>query len=160
MIWNKNSMTFGRSDYQWKHEPLFYGWKDGAAHYFTDDRTQTTVIEDKGIDLKKLKKEEMLKLLQEIYSDKISTTIINENKPSSSEEHPTMKPIKLLARHIKNSSRINESVLDLFGGSGSTLIACEQLNRKCYTMELDPKYVDVIIKRWESLTGQQAVKIN
>ena len=159
LIWNKNSMTFGRSDYQWKHEPIFYGWKDGAAHYFTDDRTQTTVIEDKGIDLKKLKKEEMLKLLQEIYSDKISTTIINENKPSISEEHPTMKPIKLLARHIKNSSRINESVLDLFGGSGSTLIACEQLHRKCYLMEFDPQYVDVIIKRWEEFTGKTAVKI-
>lgn len=159
LIWNKNSMTFGRSDYQWKHEPLFYGWKDGAPHYFTDDRTQTTVIEDKGIELKKLKKDEMLKLLEEIFSDKISTTIINENKPLVSSEHPTMKPIKLLARHIKNSSRINESVLDLFGGSGSTLIACEQLDRKCYMMEFDPQYVDVIIKRWEDFTGKKAVKL-
>ena len=160
LIWNKNSMTFGRSDYQWKHEPLFYGWKDGAPHYFTDDRTQTTVIEDKGIELKKLKKDEMLKLLEEIFSDKISTTIINENKPAVCSEHPTMKPIKLLARHIKNSSRINESILDLFGGSGSTLIACEQLDRKCYMMEYDPQYVDVIIKRWEDFTGKKAVKIN
>ena len=78
LIWNKSSFTFGRADYHWKHEPCLYGWKDGVGHYFTDDRTQSTVIEDKGIDLRKLKKEEMLKLLQEIYSDKVSTTVINE----------------------------------------------------------------------------------
>lgn len=160
LIWNKSSFTFGRADYHWKHEPCLYGWKDGASHYFTDDRTQSTIIEDKGIDLKKLKKEEMLKLLQDIYSDKVSTTIINEDKPSRCDLHPTMKPIKLFARLIKNSSRINESVLDLFGGSGSTLITCEQLNRKCYTMELDPKYVDVIINRWETFTGKKAIKLN
>ena len=70
-----------------------------------------------------------------------------------------MKPIKLIARLVKNSSRIGESVLDLFGGSGSTLITCEQLNRKCYMMEYDPVYVDVIIERWEQFTGQKAVKI-
>lgn len=160
LIWNKSSFTFGRADYHWKHEPCLYGWKEGASHYFTDDRTQSTVIEDKGIDLKKLKKDEMLKLLQDIYSDKVSTTIINEDKPSRCDLHPTMKPIKLLARLIKNSSRINENVLDLFGGSGSTLIASEQLGRKCYMMELDPRYVDVIIQRWEDFTGKKAVKLN
>lgn len=160
LIWNKNSLVLGRQDYQWKHEPCLYGWKDGAAHYFVDDRTQTTVFEDKGIDLKKLKKDEMLKLLQEIFADKISATVINEDKPSRSELHPTMKPIKLLARQIKNSSRQDEIVLDLFGGSGSTLIACEQLNRKCYMVEYDPKYVDVIIDRWETLTGEKAKKLN
>lgn len=160
LIWNKNTFVLGHLDYHKKHEPCLYGWKDGASHYFTDDRTQSTVIEDKGIDLKKLKKEEMLKLLQDIYSDKVSTTIINEEKPSKCDLHPTMKPIKLLARLIKNSSRKEESVLDLFGGSGSTLIACEQLGRKCYMMELDPHYVDVIIKRWEDFTGKKAVKIN
>lgn len=159
LIWNKNRLVMGRQDYQWKHEPCLYGWKDGAGHYFVDDRTQTTVIEDKGIDLKKLKKEEMLKLLQEIYSDKVSTTIINEDRPNVSEEHPTMKPIKLFARQIKNSSRIDEIVLDLFGGSGTTIIACEQLKRKAYMMEFDPHYVDVIIKRWEDFTGKKAVKV-
>lgn len=159
LIWNKNAITLGRQDYQWKHEPCLYGWKDGAAHYFIDDRTQATVFEDTKPDFKKMKKEELLKLLEEIYSDKISTTVIHEDKPTKSAEHPTMKPIKLLARQIKNSSKQTESVLDLFGGSGSTLIACEQLNRKCYMMELDPKYCDVIIKRWENLTGQKAVKI-
>ena len=157
IIWNKNSLVMGRQDYQWKHEPCLYGWKDGAAHYFVDDRKQTTVFEDEVPNFKSMKKDELVALLSDIFSDKISTTVISENRPSLSPEHPTMKPIKLLARLIKNSSKIGESVLDLFGGSGSTLIACEQLNRTCYMMELDPKYCDVIIKRWETLTGNKAV---
>ena len=70
-----------------------------------------------------------------------------------------MKPVKLMARLIQNSSKPGETVLDIFGGSGSTLMACEQLQRSCYTMELDPKYIDVIIKRWEDFTGKKAVKI-
>ena len=160
LIWNKNSLILGRQDYQWKHEPCLYGWKDGDSHYFIDDRKQTTVIEDKKPDIKKMKKEEMQKLLEEIYSDKTSTTIINEDKPSVNDLHPTMKPIKLIARQVKNSSKVGEKVLDLFGGSGSTIITCEQLNRKCYTMEYDPKYVDVIINRWEQFTGKKAVKLN
>ena len=101
----------------------------------------------------------MQKLLEEIYSDKISTTVINEDRPAVSDLHPTMKPIKLLARLIVNSSKEKENVIDLFGGSGSTLISCEQLNRSCYMMEYDPHYVDVIIERWENFTGQKAVKI-
>lgn len=159
LIWNKSSFTFGRADYHWKHEPCLYGWKDGACHYFTDDRTQSTVIEDKGIELKKLKKEELLKLLEEIFSDKVSTTIINEDKPSKCDLHPTMKPVKLFARLIKNSSKQEEIVLDLFGGSGSTLIACEQLNRRCNMMEYDEKYATVIVDRWEQLTGRKAERI-
>lgn len=128
LIWVKNSIVLGRQDYQWKHEPCLYGWKDGAAHYFVDDRTQSTVWEF--------------------------------NKPLRNIEHPTMKPVDLIARAINNSSRSDNIVLDIFGGSGTTLIACEQLNRKCYMMELDPKYCDVIIKRWENLTGEKAVKID
>lgn len=159
LIWNKNSLVLSRQDYQWKHEPCLYGWKDGEAHYFIDDRKQTTVIEDKKPDIKKMKKEEMRQLLEDIFSDKLSTTVLNEDKPNVNDLHPTMKPIKLLARQIKNSSKMGEKVLDLFGGSGSTLIACEQLNRKCYMMEYDPVYVDVIIERWENFTGKEAVKI-
>lgn len=132
------------------------GWKEGAAHYFVDDRTQSTVIEDRHQDFRKLKKEELIKILEETYRERISTTIIEEDKPTINDLHPTMKPIKLLSRLIKNSSRVDECVLDLFGGSGSTLIACEQLSRTCYMMELDPKYCDVIIKRWETLTGKKA----
>ena len=117
--------------------------RNGAAHYFIDDRTQSTVIEDKHQDFRKLKKEELIKILEETYRERISTTIIEEDKPTINDLHPTMKPIKLLSRLIKNSSRVDECVLDLFGGSGSTLIACEQLSRTCYMMELDPKYCDV-----------------
>ena len=156
LIWNKDHFILGRQDYHWKHEPCMYGWKDGAAHYFVDDRTQSTVFEDKGIDIKKLKKEEMIKLLEEFLSDRISTTVINEDKPAANDLHPTMKPIKLIARLIKNSSKQGEIVLDLFGGSGTTLITCEQLNRRCRIMEYDPRYADVIVDRWEQFTGEKA----
>lgn len=159
IIWNKSSFTLGRQDYQWKHEPCLYGWKDGAGHYFIDDRTQTTVIEDK-IDLDKLKKEELRKLVEELLADRTPVSVIDEAKPTINDLHPTMKPIKLLARLIVNSSQENENVMDLFGGSGSTLIACEQLNRNCYMMEYDPHYVDVIVERWENLTGQKAKLLN
>lgn len=161
LIWNKNTMVLGRQDYQWKHEPCLYGWKDGAAHYFVDDRKQTTVFSDKEeINPKKMKKEELIKFVEEILSDKISTTVINEDKPSASEMHPTMKPIKLIARQIRNSTRKGELIFDGFGGSGSTLIAAEQLGRRCYMCELDERYCDVIIQRWEALTGQKATKEN
>lgn len=161
LIWNKNTFTLGRQDYQWKHEPCMYGWKDGAAHFFIDDRTQASVFEDEqSINFNTMKKHELVELLEKVYSDKISTTIINENKPAINDLHPTMKPLKLIERLIKNSSRSGEIVLDLFGGSGSTLMTCEQLNRKCYTVEYDPRYVDAIINRWEQFTGKKAKLIN
>lgn len=127
LIWVKSSLVLGRQDYQWKHEPCLYGWKDGASHNWYSDRSQTTVLEF--------------------------------DKPSRNGEHPTMKPVELIAYQIRNSSKKDNVVLDLFGGSGTTLIACEQLNRRCRMMELDPKYCDVIIKRWETLTGRKAVKV-
>ena len=156
LIWNKNTFILGRQDYHWKHEPCLYGWKDGAAHYFMDDRTQSTMLENKKSNVNSMSKEEMQELIKELLSDKISTTVLNEDKPSVNDLHPTMKPIKLIGRLIKNSSKQNEIVLDLFGGSGSTLIAAEQIGRNCFMMEYDPKYVDVIIKRWENLTGLEA----
>jgi site-specific DNA-methyltransferase (adenine-specific) len=90
------------------------------------------------------------------YNGRNETTILNFNKPSKNRLHPTMKPLDLIGYLIKNSSKTNDSVLDLFGGSGSTLMACEQLDRNCYMMELDPHYVDVIIQRWEKFTGCKA----
>ena len=124
LIWNKNQIVMGRQDYQWKHEPCLYGWKDGASHLWASDRKQTTVIDC--------------------------------DKPKKSDLHPTMKPIKLIAQLIENSSKIGAIVLDTFAGSGSTLIACEQLARSCYCLELDTKYCDVILQRWEDLTGKTA----
>lgn len=127
LIWNKNSFVLGRQDYQWKHEPCLYGWKEGGPHYFINDRSLSTVID--------------------------------MNKPQRADLHPTMKPIELFAYCINNSSKVGENVLDLFGGSGTSIIASEQLGRKCYMMEFSPHFVNVIIKRWETLTGQKAIKL-
>ena len=127
LIWNKNQLIIGRQDYQWKHEPCLYGWKAGAAHLWTSDRTQTTVIDF--------------------------------DKPQRNGEHPTMKPVGLFDYQIRNNTEQGHIVLDLFGGSGTTIIACEQNNRIAYSMELDERYCDVILARWEALTGQQAERL-
>lgn len=155
LIWVKDRLAMGRQDYQWRHEPIMYGWKEGAAHYFVDDRTQTTVHEDIK-DIEKMTKAELVEYIK--AKENIQTTILREKKPTASDLHPTMKPLKLVGRLINNNSHQGDKVVDLFGGSGSTLIACEQLNRKCYMMELDPLYADVIIDRWEKYTGEKAVK--
>lgn len=158
LIWVKNHLVLGRQDYKWMHEPCLYGWKDGASHYFIEESNNPTVIEDK-IDVKKMKKEELQKMLENILAEKIPTTIIRDDKPLVNDLHPTMKPLRMCADLIHNSARPGELVLDLFGGSGSTMMACEQIGRRCYMMEYDPKYVDVIIERWEKLTGKKAQKI-
>lgn len=127
LIWVKNHFVIGRQDYQWKHEPCIYGWKDGAPHNWYSDRSQTTVLEF--------------------------------DKPLANLDHPTMKPIKLFDYLIQNSTKVEDIVADFFAGSGTTLIACEQNGRTSYNMELEPCYVDVIIKRWESMTGKEAIRI-
>lgn len=127
LIWVKNSMTLGRQDYQWRHEPCLYGWKKGASHNWFSDRKQTTVMEF--------------------------------DRPTKSVEHPTIKPIPLFAYLIQNSSQEGWNVYDSFGGSGTTIMACEQLDRNGFSMELDPHYCDVIINRWETYTGKKAEKI-
>ena len=159
LVWVKNTMVLGRQDYQWKHELCLYGWKEGAAHYFTSERTHTTVIED-TININKLTKDEMKKMLNEMLSDKTKSTIIHCDKPHRSAEHPTMKPILLLAPLIQNSSKENEIVADGFLGSGSTMVASHQLKRKCYGMELDVKYCDVIVQRMLKLDKTLIIKRN
>jgi DNA modification methylase len=124
LCWVKQQFVLGRQDYHWRHESILYGWREGAAHYFVDDRTQDTVWE---ID-----------------------------RPSRNDAHPTMKPIALVAKAIANSSRLHEIVYDACGGSGTTLIASDQLNRHCRMVEIDPRYCDVILTRWEQLTGRHA----
>lgn len=155
LIWNKNSLVLGRQDYQWKHEPCLYFFKEGAAHYFVDKRNLTTVIQQES-DIDSMSKQEMRDLLKRIYSDELPKTVIDCNKPAKNPDHPTMKPCPLIGQLIANSSRRNDIVLDIFGGSGTTLIAAEQLQRRCFMVEYEPIYVDVIIKRWEELTGKQA----
>lgn len=158
LIWVKNSINFGRQDYKWKHEPCLYGWKEGAGHYFVGEYNHPTVIED-NLDLNAMKKEELKQMIKDMLKDTIPTTIIKQDKPLKNDLHPTMKPVPMCGQMIKNSTRNKEIVLDLFGGSGSTMIACEQLNRQCYMMELDEKYASVIVDRWEKFTGQVAKKI-
>ena len=128
LIWVKNSLVMGRQDYQWKHEPCLYGWKDGSSHNWYGDRKQTTTLEF--------------------------------NRPTRADLHPTMKPLDLWGYQVKNSSKKGDVVLDSFGGSGTTIITCEQLERRGYCMELDAHYCDVIIARWEKLTGKTAEKVN
>lgn len=158
LIWNKNSLVLGRQDYQWKHEPCLYGWKEGAAHYFINKRNLTTVIEKK-LDIEKLSKAEMKDLLTQIFVGETPTSVIDCDKPKKNPDHPTMKPVPLIGKLISNSSRRKDIVLDIFGGSGTTLIAAEQLGRCCRMVEFEPIYVDVIIKRWEEMTGMKAVLI-
>lgn len=157
LIWVKNSLVLGRQDYQWRHEPCLYGWKAGAAHYFTDSRAESTVIEDQ-VNVDKLSKNELKTLCKKLLDPGIETTVIREKKPSINDVHPTMKPVKLFGRLVKNSSKRNDIVLDLFGGSGTTIVACEQLNRRAYLMELDPAYVDVIIDRYQKLTNVEVMR--
>lgn len=146
LIWVKSSSTFTRQDYNWRHEPILYGWKENAGHYFSQDFTQTTVIDDDNIDLRKLSKPELINIIQN-QNQKKHETIIYEDKTLLNDIHPTMKPVKLCAKLILNSSRINELVLDLFLGSGSTAIACIQTQRNCVGSELDPIYIDASIRR-------------
>lgn len=115
-IWVKNSLVLGRSDYQWQHEPVLYGFLQNGKHKWFSDRSQTTVW--------------------------------NFDKPKKNKNHPTSKPLDLLGYPIGNSSQANAIVVDTFGGSGSTLMACEKMNRICYTMELDEKYALVILRRY------------
>ena len=156
LIWVKNQNTIGRQDYQWRHEPCLYGWKGGSAHFFVKNRKQSTVI-DHDIDLDLMTENELRELIAELLEP---STIIREGKPLKNGDHPTMKPIPLIKKQVKNSTKKGGVVLDLFGGSGTTLLACEALDRVCYMSELDAKYCDVIIRRWEEATGEKAVLLN
>ena len=154
LIWVKDHLVLGGSKYQSIYEPILFGCK-GTIAIWNGKRKQRSVIESIDFMTENELRESIKKLLNDEYTD-----IFRENKQLKNDLHPTMKPIRLLAKMIRNSSNIGNIVLDLFGGSGSTLIACEQIGRVCYMMEIDPHYVDVIIKRWENLTGGKAQLIS
>ena len=160
LIWEKNQFVIGRQDYHWRHEPILYGWKEGAAHYFIDDRSQDTVFIEDDIDFSAMKKADLVAYIERIREELMARTSVQyEKKPARSDMHPTMKPVALVGRLMANSSRRGELVADFFGGSGTTMIAAEQLGRIAYLMEISPKYCDVIIDRWEEYTGKKAIRV-
>lgn len=154
LVWVKNQLVLGGSKYQSMYEPCLLGCK-GRIKVWNGGRKQRSVIE--SIDL--MSEEELRDAIKDLLADE-DPDVIRERKQLVNDLHPTMKPIRLLAKLIENSSNKGDTVMDLFGGSGSTMIACEQTGRKCLMCELDPKYVDVIIERWETFTGGKAVLLN
>jgi DNA modification methylase len=157
LIWVKDRLVLSRQDYNWQHEPILYGWKPGAAHAWYGPFTNTTVIDFEKTDYTKMNKTELLEVLKQAFQ---TSSAVREKRPTKNDIHPTMKPIALVSRLLKNSCVKDNIVLDQFGGSGSTLIACEQLGLQAAIIELDPKYVDAILQRWENLTGQKAELVN
>ena len=155
LIWVKNSMVLGRQDYQWQHEPILYGWKPGAAHKWYGEFNKKTTIDDTP-DVREMDKSQIVNLVRTLQNA-LNSTALRFDKPGMSGEHPTMKPVELVAHMIKNSSRKGDKVLDVCGGSGSTLIACQKYGRQARLMEFDPKYADVIVKRWQDYSGEKAI---
>jgi site-specific DNA-methyltransferase (adenine-specific) len=151
LIWVKQSATLGRQDYHWQHEPCLHGqtepeealdcgdtWDDHEAclYGWKDGRAHLWC------------------------SDRKQTTVLEYDRPTKNKEHPTMKPVRLFAYQVANSTLREAVVLDLFAGSGTTAIACEQLGRSACLMESDPRFVDLILRRWEAFTGEKAVLLN
>lgn len=149
LIWVKDQFVFGRQDWHWQHEPILYGWKPGGAHPWHGGRSLTTVIDDAPA-LDELKKPQLLELLRAVLAE---TTVLRVDRPRRNDLHPTMKPVALLTRLLDPSSARGDLVLDPCAGAGSTLIAAHLGGRRARLVELDPRYADVIARRWEQATG-------
>lgn len=171
LIWVKNHFKLGRMDYHMRHEPILYGWRAGAAHRWYGGRKQSTVVEEMpglvfqqeadGVEISFSDGIRSVAVKVPSYevvgaSDGIDATIWKVDKPLRNGDHPTMKPVEIPRRAIVNSSKNGGNIYEPFGGGGSTVIACEMLGRCCYVMELEPKYCDVIVTRWEQFTGRKA----
>lgn len=165
LIWVKDSLVLGRSDYQWQHEPCLYGWKPGGKHRWFGGRRQVTVqelpspaftMQEDGSIVVRVGTEAVRIQGEKLDISIIEGSVMRHPKPSRSAEHPTMKPTELIARCLRNSTEPGDVVVDMFAGSGSVLIACEQLGRVAAVVELDPRFVDVIVRRWEAFTGKEA----
>lgn len=167
VVWRKDALVLGRSDYQWIHEPVLYGWKPGAAHKWYGGRKQTTVSEAgaSGSPFVPMRDgrwqvtigEEIMVVSGEATVDYVEHSVLRELRPRRSDLHPTMKPVALIERMLKNSAKPGAVVLDVCGGSGSTLIAAQTLGMSARVIELSPIYCDVIIRRWQEFTGLVAV---
>jgi len=167
LVWDKGSLVLGRSDYQWQHEPILYGWKPGSRHRWYGGRKLTTMIDLNQDKMPFTRRDDgryeirigdsVMVIDGTATIEELVPSLIHEPKPKRSVGHPTMKPVALIERMLRNSARPGDLVLDLFGGSGSTLIAAERLGMCARLSELDPKYCDVIVKRYEDFTGRKAV---
>lgn len=168
VIWRKDALVLGRSDYQWIHEPILYGWKAGGGHKFFGGRAQTTVTDLGSSGSPFVRRpdgkwqvtigEEVMIVDGSATVEWVEDSLMRELKPKRNDVHPTMKPVALIERMLRNSAKPGQIVLDPFGGSGSTLIACERLGMSARLMELSEGYADVIIRRWQDFTGQRAVR--
>lgn len=165
LVWRKDAFTLGRSDYQWQHEPILYGWKHGSRHRWFGGRKLTSVMDlgdaspftqaDDGAWVVRVG-DRSLVIRGDVQVEEVVPSVICESKPKRSDVHPTMKPVALIERMLKNSARPGDLVLDPFGGSGSTLMAADRLGMCARLIELDPKFADVIIRRWQDYTGRRA----
>lgn len=166
LVWRKNRFVLSRSDYHWQHEPILYGWKPSGPHRWFGNRKQKTIQEIFGEDVLTMIDEQTYQLQlgsvsylltgDNIKVCEAETTVLRIDSPTKSKLHPTMKPVSLIARMLYNSSKSGDLVLDPFAGSGSTLIACEKHARRSASIELAPRFCDVIVQRWQDFTGREA----
>ena len=166
LIWKKNSLVLGRSDYQWMHEPILYGWKPGAAHRWYGGRKLTTIVDHgEGGPIRQREDgswvitvgDQVLVVSGEATLEESPSSVIYHEKPSRSELHPTTKPVGLWEKLMRPSARAGDIVIDPFSGSGTTLISADRMGMIARVAELDPKFVDVAVVRWQQYTGRRAV---
>jgi DNA modification methylase len=166
LVWKKNSLVLGRSDYQWMHEPILYGWKPGSSHKWYGGRKQVTVQDlGDGSPFEKMDDgryaikvgDSVMYVSGEAVVEESPSSVIYCEKPKRSAEHPTMKPTALIEKMLKHSARPGDIIVDGFGGSGSTLMAADRMGMSARLMEFDPKFVDVICRRWANYTGRTPV---
>lgn len=155
LVWMKHQFILSRQDYHWQHEPILYGWKQGRKHSWQGGHVQSSMVSTEP-PIEEMSREQLLKLCKSLRN-LLPGTVIKARKPLKNKEHPTMKPVALVLRMMMNSSVRGDTVLDPCGGSGSTLIAAEKISRKACVMEIDPRYCDVIVRRWQDFTGCKAV---
>lgn len=167
LIWKKDALVLGRSDYQWIHEPILYGWRPGSKRRWYGGRKNTSVVDlGTGSPFTQLPDgrwqvqvgDRLMVVSGEATVETLVPSLIEEPRPKRSTEHPTMKPVGLIERMLAHNARAGDLVLDPFGGSGSTLVAADRLGMAARVIELDPRYADVIIRRWQSLTGRRATR--
>lgn len=158
IVWAKNAFVIGRQDYQWQHEVILYGWKPGAGHTWNGSARRGTVYDSapSRADMEVLDHAELMDVVEKLLAHE-EGTVIRFDRPSGRDfDHPTPKPVEMVGAHILNSSNRGAIVADPFGGTGTTMVAAEQTGRSARLIELEPRYADIIVGRWEELTGERA----